>query len=48
MKFIAFYLIVAAIAIGTIMSVTGALAQDVACTMGSYGQIAAEAEGRCS
>lgn len=47
MRYFALYLAIIAIIIGTIATTTGALANGVACELGSYGKIAAQADGRC-
>lgn len=47
MRYIAFYLIIIAIAAFTLSSMAGALAADVTCELGTYGKIIAEENGAC-
>lgn len=47
MKTIIIYLVLVGIIAATVSSVAAALANDVTCTLGSYGKEIAQQEGRC-
>lgn len=47
MRYFAIYLLAAAIVIGAIATASGALADSVTCSLGSYGKVQLQSEGRC-